>query len=112
MRRRERGSSLVLVLGVLATVLLDDLRATRRRVNERYAAELARSGTDWARGALLAKGGRPSAKLEVERGEIVVATDELPDGNLRVVSTGRVKDGETSLAARRETTVFPPPPPK
>ncbi len=122
MRRRERGSSLLLVLGiltvfglvlgVLATVLLDDLRTTRRRVNQRYAAELARSGTDWAQGVLLARGGRPAAKLGVAGGEIVVSTEELPDGRLRVVSTGRVTSGNATLAARREVTVFAAPAPK
>ena len=116
MRRRARGSSLLLVLGiltifglvlgVLATVLITDLSSSRRRANAAYAAELARSGTDWARGALLARGGLPSATLRVERGEIAVATEELPDGRLRVISTGRVLSGEATLAARREVTVF------
>ncbi len=116
MRTRARGSSLLLVLGiltvfglvlgVLATVLMTDLASSRRRANAAYAAELARSGTDWARGALLARGGLPSATLRVEGGEIAVATEELPDGRLRVVSTGRVRVGEATLAARRETTVF------
>jgi hypothetical protein len=95
-----------LVLGILATVLLSDLRASRRRANVQYAAELARSGTDWARGALLTRGGLPSATLRVAGGEIVVATEELPDGRLRVLSTGRVQEGEATLAARREVTVF------
>ncbi|HVO51518.1 MAG TPA: hypothetical protein VMV60_11035 [Thermoanaerobaculia bacterium] len=116
MRRSARGSSLLLVLGiltvfglvlgVLATVLLADLASSRRRANAQYAAELARSGTDWARGALMARGGLPSATLEVEGGEIAVAAEELPDGGLRVVSTGRVRDGGATLAARREVTVF------
>ncbi|MGA7992213.1 MAG: hypothetical protein WCC53_12310, partial [Thermoanaerobaculia bacterium] len=97
-----RGSSLLLVLGiltvfglvlgVLATVLLTDLAASRRRANDQYAAELARSGTDWARGALLARGGLPSATLRVTGGEITVACEELPDGGLRVLSTGRVRE--------------------
>jgi type II secretory pathway component PulK len=116
MRRRARGSSLLLVLGiltvfglvlaVLATVLLTDLASSRRRANSHYAAELARSGTDWARGALLARGGLPSATLRVEGGEIEVSTAELPDGQLRVLSTGRVRDGDATLVARREVTVF------
>jgi type II secretory pathway component PulK len=116
MRRRARGSSLLLVLGiltvfglvlgVLATVLLTDLSSSRRRANAQYASELARSGTDWARGALMARGGLPSATLRVEGGDIAVAAEELPDGRLRVVSTGRVRDGEATLAARREVTVF------
>lgn len=111
-----RGSSLLLVLGiltifglvlgVLVSVLLTDLRSSRRRANDRYAAELARSGTDWARGALLARGGLPSATLRVTGGQIAVATEELPDGRLRVLSTGRVREGEATLAARREVTVF------
>jgi hypothetical protein len=96
-----------LVLGVLATVLLGDLRASRRRVNDQYAAELARSGTDWARAALLARGGLPSATLKLDGGEIEVATEDLPDGRIRVVSTGRVRAGGAgSLAARREVVVF------
>lgn len=117
--RRPRGSSLLLVLGiltifglvlgVLATVLLSDLNASRRRANDQYAAELARSGTDWARGALLARGGLPSATLRVSGGEIAVATEELPDGRLRVLSTGRVSEGEAVLAARREVSVFAAP---
>jgi hypothetical protein len=116
MRRRERGSSLLLVLGiltvfglvlgVLATVLLTDLASSRRRANAQYASELARSGTDWARGALLARGGLPSATLRLAGGEIAVATEELPDGRLRVLSTGRVREGDATLAARREVTVF------
>jgi type II secretory pathway component PulK len=116
MRRRARGSSLLLVLGiltvfglvlgVLATVLLTDLSSSRRRANAQYASELARSGTDWARGTLMARGGLPSATLRVEGGEMVVATEELPDGRLRVVSTGRVHGGDATLAARREVTVF------
>jgi hypothetical protein len=118
MRRRTRGSSLLLVLGiltvfglvlgVLATVLLTDLASSRRRANAQYASELARSGTDWARGTLLARGGLPSAILSVEGGEITVATEELPGGGLRVLSTGRVREGEATLAARREVTVFAP----
>jgi type II secretory pathway component PulK len=115
-RRRSRGSSLLLVLGILtifglvlgilASVLLSDLRASRRRANDQYATELARSGTDWARGALLARGGLPSSTLRVEGAEIAVAFEELPDGRLRVLSTGRVREGEATLAARREVTVF------
>ena len=98
-----------LVLGVLATVLLGDLRASRRRVNAQYAAELARSGTDWARGALHARGGLPSATLKVDGGEIEVGTEELPDGRLRILSTGHVRAGAATVAARRETTVVAAP---
>lgn len=113
---RRRGSSLILVLGilvvfglvlgVLATVLLGDLRASRRRANDQYAAELARSGTDWARAALLARGGLPAATLRLGGGEITVETGELPDGRLRVLSTGRVRAGDAGVAARREVTVL------
>lgn len=113
---RARGSSLLLVLGiltifglvlgVLATVLLADLRASRGRTSEAYAAELARSGTDWARGALMARGGLPSTTLRVAGGTIAVTCEELPDGRLRVVSTGRAVAGEATLAARRETTIL------
>ena len=119
MKRRgvsRRGSSLLLVLGiltifglvlgVLATVLLTDLRSSRRRANDQYAAELARSGTDWARAALLGRGGLPSATLPVEGGEIVVSTEELPDGRLRVVSIGRVVSGSAAVTARQEVVVF------
>ena len=35
--------------------------------------------------------------------------EELPDGRLRVVSTGRVREGEATLAARREVAVFAAP---
>ena len=113
---RERGSSLLLVmgilvvfalvLGVLASILLADLRATRRRANDRYAVELARSGVDWARAWLMEKGQLPPGRLKVEGGEIEVRVEELPDGGLRVLSTGRVREGEATLAARREVTVF------
>ena len=71
---RERGSSLLLVmgilvvfalvLGVLASILLTDLRATRRRANDRYAVELARSGVDWARAWLMEKGQLPPGRLK------------------------------------------------
>ncbi len=35
--------------------------------------------------------------------------EELPEGGLRVVSTGRVREGEATLAARREVAVFAAP---
>jgi hypothetical protein len=54
----------------------------------------------------MARGGLPAATLQVEGGDIEVAAEELPDGRLRVVSTGRVRNGESTLAARREVTVF------
>jgi Tfp pilus assembly protein PilX len=112
----QRGSTLLLVLGtlvifalilgILASVLLTDLRATRRRANDRYAVELARSGVDWARAWLMEKGQLPPGRLTLEGGEIEVRAEELPDGRLRVLSTGRVRGGEATLAARREVTVF------
>lgn len=115
-RARKRGSSLILVLGtlavfglilgVLASILLTDLRASRRRANDRYAVELARSGVDWARAWLMENGRVPGGHLKVEGGEIEVRVEELPDGRLRVLSTGRVREGEATLAARREVTVF------
>ena len=121
-RRGRRGSSLLLVLGilvvfglvlgVLARVLLDDLRASRRRANDQYAAELARSGTDWARAALLARGGLPSATLRVEGGEIAVETAELPDGRIRVLSTGTVRAGAAAVASRRELSAMRAPAPR
>ena len=120
--RAGRGSSLLLVLGilvifglvlgVLARVLLDDLRSSRRRANAQYAAELARSGTDWARAALLARGGLPSATLHVEGGEITVETAELPDGRLRILSTGTVRGGDAAVASRREHSVVRAPAPR
>jgi Tfp pilus assembly protein PilX len=112
----QRGSTLLLVLGtlvifalilgILATILLTDLRATRRRANDRYAVELARSGVDWARGWLMEKGQLPPGRLTLEGGEIEVRAEELPDGRLRVLSTGRVRGGEATVAAQREVTVF------
>ena len=115
-RARQRGSTLLLVLGtlvifalilgILASILLTDLRATRRRANDRYAVELARSGVDWARAWLMEKGQLPPGRLTLEGGEIEVRAEELPDGRLRVLSTGRVRGGEATLAARREVTVF------
>ena len=112
----QRGSTLLLVLGtlvifalilgILASILLTDLRATRRRANDRYAVELARSGVDWARAWLMEKGQLPPGRLTLEGGEIEVRAEELPDGRLRVLSTGRVRGGEATLAARREVTVF------
>lgn len=114
--RRERGSSLLLVmgilvvfalvLGVLASILLTDLRATRRRANDRYAVELARSGVDWARAWLMEKGQLPSGRLSVEGGEIEVHADELPSGGKRIVSVGRVMERSALLAARVEIAVM------
>ena len=127
---RERGSSLLLVmgilvvfalvLGVLASILLTDLRETRRRGNDRYAVELARSGVDWARAWLMEKGRLPSGRLKLEGGEVEVRVEELPSGGRRIVSVGRVVEGSAYLAARQEIVVIevsappaapvPPPP--
>lgn len=112
----ERGSSLLLVMGILVilalvigvieSILLTDLRATRRRANDRYAVELARSGVDWARGWLMEKGQLPAGRLKLEGGEIEVHADELPSGGKRIVSVGRVLEGSAVLAARVETAVM------
>jgi type II secretory pathway component PulK len=113
---RARGSSLLLVmgilvifalvLGVLASILMTDLRATRRRANDRYAVELARSGVDWARAWLMEKGQVPPGRLKVEGGEIEVRMEELPSGGRRIVSVGRVVEGSALLAARVEVVVM------
>jgi hypothetical protein len=122
--RCDRGSSLLLVmgilvvlglvLGVLASILLTDLRTTRRRANDRYAVELARSGVDWGRAWLMEKGEIPPGRLKLEGGEIEVRTEELPSGGKRIVSVGRVLEGSAVLAARIEIAVLevpsPPPP--
>ena len=118
-RRRaglERGSSLLLVmgilvvfalvLGVLASILMTDLRATRRRANDRYAVELARSGVDWARAWLMEKGQLPPGRLKVEGGEIEVRVEEVPSGGRRIVSVGRVVESSAVLAARVEVVVI------
>ncbi|MEO8587122.1 MAG: hypothetical protein ABI584_13245 [Acidobacteriota bacterium] len=114
--RRERGSSLImvlgtlavfgLVLGVLATILITDLRESRRRANDRYAVELARSGVDWARGWLMEKGRVPGGPLKVEGGEIEVRVEALPSGGQRIVSVGHVVVGAARVAARREVVVL------
>jgi len=116
---RERGSSLLLVvgilvifalvLGVLASILLTDLRATRRRANDRYAVELARSGVDWARAWLMEKGRLPAGRLELQGGEIEVRAEELPSGGRRIVSVGRVVEHAAPLAARIEVAVMEAP---
>jgi hypothetical protein len=117
--RRDRGSSLILVLGtlavfglilgVLASILLTDLRASRRRANDRYAVELARSGVDWARAWLMEKGHVPGGPLKVEGGEIEVRIEELPSGGRRIVSVGRVVEGAVRVAGRREIVVLEAP---
>ncbi len=120
-RAERRGSSLVLVLatlaifglilGVLVTILVTDLRESRRRANDRYAVELARSGVDWARAWLMEKGSVPSGPLKVEGGEIDVHVEEIPSGGRRIVSVGRVVEGRAWLAARREVVVLGVPAP-
>ena len=115
----QRGSTLLLVLGILvifalilgilASVLLTDLRATRRRANDRYAAELARSGMDWARAWLMEKGHLPPGRLTLEGGEIDVRVEELPSGGRRIVSVGRVVEGAARVAGRREVVVLEAP---
>jgi hypothetical protein len=95
-----------LVLGVLASILLTDLRATRRRANDRYAVELARSGVDWARAWLMEKGQVPPGRLKVQGGEIEVRAEELPSGGKRIVSIGRVVERSALLAARVEVAVM------
>ena len=117
--RRERGSSLImvlgtlavfgLILGVLATILITDLRESRRRANDRYAVELARSGTDWARAWLMEKGHVPGGPLRVEGGEIDVRVEELPTGGRRIVSVGRVVEGTARIVSRREVVVLEAP---
>jgi len=114
--RRDRGSSLILVLatlavfglvlGVLASILLTDLRASRRRANDRYATELARSGVDWARAWLMEKGHLPGGPLRLQGGEIEVHVEELPSGGRRIVSVGRVVEGAARIAARREVVIL------
>jgi len=116
---RRRGSSLILVLGtltvlgliigVLASILLTDLRASRRRANERYAVELARSGVDWAQAWLMEKGHLPGGPVKVEGGEIDVRVEELPSGGRRIVSVGRVVVGAARVASRREVVVIEAP---
>lgn len=118
---RERGSSLILVLGtlavfglilgVLASILVTDLRASRRRANDRYAVELARSGVDWARAWLMEKGRVPVGPLKLQGGEIEVRVEELASGGRRIVSVGRVLEGAARVAGRREVVILEAPAP-
>jgi type II secretory pathway component PulK len=118
---RERGSSLILVLGtlavfglilgVLASILLTDLRASRRRANDRYAVELARSGVDWARAWLMEKGRVPVGPLKLQGGEIEVRVEELASGGRRIVSVGRVLEGAARVAGRCEVVILEAPAP-
>ena len=120
-RARKRGSSLLLVLGTLAvfglilgvlvSILLTDLRASRRRANDRYAVELARSGVDWARAWLMEKGHLPGGPPALQGGEIEVRVEELPSGGRRIVSVGRVVVGTARVAGRREVVVLEAPAP-
>ena len=113
--RRTRGTSLVAVLGVLALLamvmavmvqlLMTNLGETRRRANALYAAELARSGTDWGRARLLAGSPFERTVLKVRGGEIDVRT-EIDEGaavgGYRLVSIGRVVEGRAVIMAREE----------
>lgn len=102
---------LALVIGVLASILLADLRATRRRANDRYAVELARSGVDFSRAWLMEKGQLPPGRLKLAGGEIEVRAEELPSGGRRIVSVGRVLERSAVLAARVEVAVLEVPAP-
>jgi hypothetical protein len=119
--RKTRGTSLVAVLGVLALLamamavmaqlLMTNLGQTRRRATALYATELAHSGIDWARASLLS--GRPFERkiLKVRGGEIDVRTEAgeaAEAGAVRIVSTGRVVEGEAALASRQEVLTLGP----
>jgi hypothetical protein len=92
---------LLLVMGVLARLLFDDLGSTRRRANAMYAAELARSGIAWAEGAMAAGHALQPGTLKVEGGEVEIQVDTKA-GGLKVVATGRVVSGRTVVATREE----------
>ena len=96
---------------MLASILLTDLRASRRRANDRYAVELARSGVDWARAWLMEKGRVPVGPLKLQGGEIEVRVEELASGGRRIVSVGRVLEGSARVAGRREVVVLEAPAP-
>jgi type II secretory pathway component PulK len=109
--RRPRGSSLVIVLGVLtllamvmavmAQALVTDLRQTRRRANVRYAIELAHSGIDFARATLEAGRGLEEQVLHVAGGDIELRV-ERREGGHRVTASGRVRLGGAVLEIREE----------
>ena len=109
--RRPRGSSLVIVLGVLtllamvmavmAQVVVTDLRQTRRRANVRYAIELAHSGIDYARATLEAGRRLEGQVLHIAGGDIELKV-ERPEGGLRVTASGRVRMGGAVLEVREE----------
>ena len=90
-------SLLLLVLGLLAKLLSDDLAETRRRGNAAYARELSRSGLAYARATIARDGGLAPESFDVEGGRIQVRP-EVTDGGLRVVAVGTVRSGEAVLA--------------
>jgi type II secretory pathway pseudopilin PulG len=92
---------LLLVMGVMARLLFDDLGETRRRANAMYAAELARSGIAWAMGAVGSAHAFQPETLKVAGGEVEIRLETKDDG-LRIVSTGRVVSGRSVLATREE----------
>lgn len=93
---------LLLVMGVMARLLFDDLGETRRRANAMYAAELARSGIAWAKGAVASGHAFQPETLKVAGGEVEIRVETKDDG-LKIVSTGRVVSGRNVLATREET---------
>jgi hypothetical protein len=92
---------LLLVMGVMARLLFDDLGSTRRRANAMYAGELARSGIAWAKGAMASGRALQPVTLKVEGGEVEIRAETAKDG-LKVVSTGRVVSGHNVLSTREE----------
>ncbi len=92
---------LLLVMGVVARLLFDDLASTRRRANAMYAAELARSGIAWAKGAMAAGHALQAETLKVDGGEVEIQVETKEDG-LKIVSTGRVVAGRKVVATREE----------
>jgi hypothetical protein len=92
---------LLLVMGVMARLLFDDLGATRRRANAMYAAELARSGIARAKGAMAAGHALQPETFRVAGGEVEIRV-ETGEGGLKIVSTGRVVSGRAVVASREE----------
>jgi len=93
---------LLMVMGVMARLLFDDLGSTRRRANAMYAAELARSGIAWAKGAMASGHALQPTTLKVDGGEVEIQVETKGDG-LKIVSTGRVVSVRRVLATREET---------
>jgi len=93
---------LLMVMGVMARLLFDDLGSTRRRTNAMYAAELARSGIAWAKGAMASGHALQPTTLKVDGGEVEIQVETKGDG-LKIVSTGRVVSVRRVLATREET---------